>query len=37
VPAADIMATFERAYPNLTKGVPPVGRFREEARPATGE
>jgi transglutaminase-like putative cysteine protease len=37
VPAADIMATFERAYPNLTKGVLPAGRFREEARPATGE
>jgi transglutaminase-like putative cysteine protease len=37
VPVADIMAAFERAYPNLTKGVVPAGRFREEARPATGE
>jgi transglutaminase-like putative cysteine protease len=37
VPAADIMATFEQAYPNLTKGGPPAGRFHEEARPATDE
>lgn len=37
VPAADIMATFEDAYPNLTKGVPPAGRFHEEARPAPGD
>jgi transglutaminase-like putative cysteine protease len=37
VPAAAIMATFERAYPNLTKGGPSAGRFHEEARPATGE
>jgi hypothetical protein len=37
VPAAEIMATFERAYPNLTKGVPSAGRFREEARPAKAD
>jgi hypothetical protein len=37
VPAAEIVATFEDAYPNLTKGVPPAGRFREEARPTPGD
>ena len=37
VPVADIMATFERAYPNLTKGGLATGRFHEEARPATDD
>jgi transglutaminase-like putative cysteine protease len=37
VPAADIMAAFERAYPNLTTGGFPADRFHEEARPAPGD
>jgi transglutaminase-like putative cysteine protease len=34
VPAADIMATFERAYPNLASGAGPAGAFRREAEEA---